>query len=186
MSQVSRPMQIALGATLLLLVVWFLALRPKSATTDDTAVAPVTPAQEAPTATPPAEEESPAAPAAPAAPRAVAARAFRPRPGDTAAVRSVRAALRARKAVAIGFVTPTVADARAVDVELRHVSSLGGRAAVFSVSIDELSRFGFITRGVDVTVAPTTIVIAPDRTATTIVGFADRFEIEQRLADALR
>jgi hypothetical protein len=178
-------MQIALGATVLLLIVWFLALRPKSPTAEETAVAPVTPAQEAPTAPPVDTEPETAAPTR-AERRAAARAATRPRPGDTAAVRNVRAALRDRKAIAIAFITPTVADARAVDEEIQHVSNFGGRAVTFSVPISDLSRYGFITRGVDVTVAPTTIVVAPNREATTIVGFADRFEIEQRLADALR
>src|SRR6185312_414416 len=46
MSQVSRPMQIALAATLLLAAVWFVALRPKgsNAGAPAAAVAPAAPA----------------------------------------------------------------------------------------------------------------------------------------------
>jgi hypothetical protein len=47
MSQVSRPMQIALGAALLFLVVWFVALRPKPATTEEAAAPAPAPAQTA-------------------------------------------------------------------------------------------------------------------------------------------
>jgi hypothetical protein len=53
------------------------------------------------------------------------------------------------------------------------------------VPIAQLSRYEFITREVAVTVAPTVVIVSPKRTATTIVGFADRGEIEQRLADAV-
>lgn len=114
-----------------------------------------------------------------AAATAAAARAAAPD------VRRVRAALRQRKAIAIAFVAPNVSDARAVAGEIKHVKGFDGRAVSLAVPIAQLSRFGFITRGVDVTVAPTTLIIAPNHEATTIVGFADRFEIEQRLADAL-
>src|SRR3954468_1819154 len=40
MSHVSRPMQVALAAVLLLLVVWFVALRPKPSSGEDAASAP--------------------------------------------------------------------------------------------------------------------------------------------------
>ena len=48
MSQVSRPMQIALLATLLLVVVWFVALRPKSPNGGATAATPAPSAHTAP------------------------------------------------------------------------------------------------------------------------------------------
>jgi hypothetical protein len=188
MSEISRPMQIALLATVLLAMVWFVALRPKGTSTEDAAPPPATPAQEAPSA------PSAAAPQAPVAeepsvdkpkPSPAARAAIRPQPGDSAEVRNVRAALRQHKAVALAFVTATSADARAVAREIRAVSNFGGRAAIFEVPLADLSDYGFITREVEVTVAPTTIVVGRDRRATAIVGFADRFEIEQRLADAL-
>jgi hypothetical protein len=165
--------------------VWFVALRPKGTSTD--APPPAAPAQEAPA-------PSAAAPQDPVAerpsvdepkPSAAARAAIRPQPGDSPEVRNVRAALRQRKAIAIAFVTATSADARAVTREIRHVSRFGGRAAVFEVPLADLADYSFITREVEVTVAPTTIVVGRDRRATAIVGFADRFEIEQRLADAL-
>jgi hypothetical protein len=93
-------------------------------------------------------------------------------------VGQVRAALRQRKAIAIAFVDPLIADARAVEQELRAVSLFDGKAFTTSVPLARLSQYGFITRGVEVTVAPT-------RKATAVVGAADRGEIEQRLADAL-
>ena len=100
-------------------------------------------------------------------------------------VRSVKAALRRHKAVAIAFVDPQTADARAVAREMGHVSTFGGRAVTLAVPLARLSDFAFITNSVEVTVAPTVVVVDRRRRATTIVGFADRGEIEQRLADAL-
>jgi hypothetical protein len=112
--------------------------------------------------------------------------ADRPRAHKAAGPASAaRAALRDHKALAIAFVDPFTADARAVEQELRHVSRFGGRAFLSSVPLADLVDYGFITRGVEVTVAPTVVIVAPNRTATTIVGFADRGEIEQRVADAL-
>lgn len=210
MSQVSRPMQVALLATLLFAVVWFVALRPKSST-DGGAPAPT--AQEAPAApgtegltgaideahdtvaeangegtadagsaaggaaAPAAGSQGGAVARGPASPAARRALVSLPPP--------VRTALRRHKALALAFVDPQTADARGVEQELRHVSRFAGRAVVLSAPISQLSRYGAITREVEVTVAPTVVIVAPDRTATTIVGFADRAEIEQRLADAL-
>jgi hypothetical protein len=197
-------MQIALVATLLFAVVWFVALRPKPA---DGGGTPAPAAREAPAA-PGTEgltgaveqaeeavatangESAPSEAAAPAAP-AAAERAARPaaRAARTEATAAgggiVGAALRRRQAVAIAFVDPRTADARAVREELRHVSRFGGRALALSVPISQLARYEFLTREIEVTVAPTVVIVSPQRTATTIVGFADRGEIEQGLADAL-
>ncbi len=100
-------------------------------------------------------------------------------------VQVARTALRQHKALAIAFVDPHTADARAVGQELRHVSHFGGRAVTLVAPLAQLSDYGFITRQVEVTVAPTVVIVDPRHRATTIVGFADRGEIEQRLADAL-
>lgn len=237
MSQVSRPMQIALAATLLLLAVWFVALRPKPSTVHEAAA----PAQPTPA---PASDAAPgtaglkraidkahgAVTTADAdAQRAQQSSADSPAPGTAAStqtdsstakahsgtattshdaragggsehasgghaasahaasaqVGAVKAALRHHNAVALAFVDPNTADARAVAREIRHVSHFGGRAVVLAVPLAQLSDFGFITSSVEVTIAPTVVIVDPRRQATTIVGFADRGEIQQRLADAL-
>jgi hypothetical protein len=232
MSQVSRPMQIALGATLLLLVVWFVALRPKSSSGGE-ASAPAPAAQPSSAGAAPGTEgltsaidkaqdavttangdaeraaqssaDAPAAstggadasagagsasaPAAPARSGAggngASARAST-RPIHThGPVASVRAALKLHKAVAIAFVDSATADSQAVERELLHVSHFGGRAFTIAVPLADLSDYGFITKSVEVTVAPTVVIVDPRHRAATIVGAADRVEIEQRLADAL-
>lgn len=172
-------MQIALVATMMFALLWFVALRPKSSG-GEAAPEPVPAAQ--------VEEQAAAQPEpAPApAPRAAPApRTSRPAARAAAGGGIVGAALRRGQAVAIAFVDPRTADARAVREELRHVSRFGGRAMTLSVPIAQLSRYEFLTREIEVTVAPTVVIVSPKRTATTIVGFADRAEIEQGLADAL-
>jgi hypothetical protein len=226
MSQVSRPMQIALGAAVLFLVVWMVALRPKSQSGGE-APAPAPAAQPSSSGAAPGAEglsraidkgrqavttangaaeqaagngtESPAtsggAPAAQAG--AGAAKPARVGKGGSghistkpihthSPVASVRAALRMHKAIAIAFVDSATADSRAVDRELLHVSRFGGRAFTLSVPLPDLSDYAFITSTVEVTVAPTVVIVDPRRHATTIVGATDRVEIEQRLADALK
>lgn len=225
-------MQVALGAVMLIAVLWFVALRPKPTSTGGSPASSAAPAQAAPTApgaagleravdkahgaadtasadaqraaSSDAESGSKAAAtpsgdshtaktshssaatatkttAHPAARGHVAAHK---RPADPN-VRRVRTALRQHKAIAIAFVSPQAADSRAVSQEIRHVSGFHGRAFSLSVPLSQLSRYGFITRGVDVAVAPTIVIVAPNHDATTISGFADRYEIQQRLADVL-
>ncbi len=234
MSQVSRPMQIALAATLLLAAVWFVALRPKSSSDGASAAAPAPAAAHttaagagaAPgvaglksaidkahgavaTASGDAQRAAHssadgAAPAATGAPTAKAtpAHAAASAPAvsgsghATAATRvshprvshqvaAVQSALRHHKAIAIAFVDPSTADARAVAQEMGHVSHFGGRALPLAVPLSQLSAYDFITNAVQVTVAPTIVIVDPHGHATTIVGFADGDEIAQRLADAL-
>jgi len=213
MSQVSRPMQIALGATLLLLAVWFVALRPKSQSGGE-AAAPAPAAQPSSSGAAPGvdglsraidkahdavttangTQNGADAPADSDSATANAARAGKGGGGriDTkpihthGPVASVRAALRMHKAIAIGFVDSATADSRAVDRELLHVSHFDGRAFTLSVPLADIADYGFITSTVEVTVAPTVVIVDPQRHATTIVGAADRGEIEQRLADALK
>jgi hypothetical protein len=188
MSQVSRPMQIAMAATLLFFAVWFVALRPKPTTES-----------EAPTPAPAPAVQPSSSGAAPAGAETVRERATSPTADDgpsahisrkpihtRGSVASVRAALRMHKAIAIAFVDSATADSRAVDRELLHVSRFGGRAFTLSVPLADVSDYAFITNSVEVTVAPTVVIVDPRRHATTIVGAADRVEIEQRLADALK
>jgi len=114
-----------------------------------------------------------------------AGHAARHRRGGGSEVGAVKAALRHHKAIAIAFVDPSTADGRAVAQEIGHVAGFGGRALAVAVPLTKLSDYDFITNRVEVTVAPTIVIVDRSRHATTIVGFADRGEIEQRLADAL-
>jgi hypothetical protein len=246
MSQVSRPMQIALAATVLLLAVWFVALRPKPSGDGGPAAsapAPAAQSQSSPSGAAPgaaglgraidkargavttangdaqraqrtSADRSPATPAV--SDSTAAGEATPPRSGvastshhtaaphhrthhrthrlsaaERAAIRNngtvaaVRAALRAHKAVAIAFVDSATADSQAVAREMLRVSHFHGRALVTTVELANVSDYPFVTKQVEVTVAPTVVIVDRLHRATTIVGAADRGEIEQRLADAL-
>jgi hypothetical protein len=54
-----------------------------------------------------------------------------------------------------------------------------------AVPVTEVSSFMVITNAVPVTSTPTLIVIDRDGNASTVNGFADRFEIAHRLDTAL-
>ena len=94
-------------------------------------------------------------------------------------------ALRAHKVLALLFYNATAADDQAVEGELAAASVNNARVVKLDVPVAELNRYPFITNRVQVNSSPTLILIDRSGQATTIVGFADRFEIAQRIADAL-
>ena len=98
---------------------------------------------------------------------------------------SVERALRARKVIALLFYNPAAADDRAVRLELAAVAAPGPQVLRLAVPLSELARYTVVTSQVPVEGSPTLVVIDRARQATTIVGFADRFEIAQRVSDAL-
>lgn len=77
------------------------------------------------------------------------------------------------------------ADDRAVRGALRSVSHRGGRVLVRSASINAVSRYGSITRGVEVLQAPTVIVVGPHGSARAFPGYTDSTEIDQAVSAAL-
>jgi hypothetical protein len=95
-------------------------------------------------------------------------------------------ALAANKVVALLFFNPPATDDQAVKQELAAVPSHGGKVAKLAVPLSELTRYPVVTNQVPVGVSPTLVLIDPDQQASTIAGFADRFEISQRVSDALR
>jgi hypothetical protein len=95
-------------------------------------------------------------------------------------------ALKANKVVALLFYNPLAADDKAVKAELALVPVHGGRVVKLAVPLSELARYTVVTNQVPVSVSPTLVLIDPDQQAATIVGFSDRFEIAQRVSDALR
>lgn len=101
-------------------------------------------------------------------------------------VNTVEQALRQNKVLALLFFNPLAADDRAVKAELAAVSTHGTKVVKLAVPITELSHFTAVTNQVPVNGSPTLVLIDRARQATTIVGFASLFEIQQRVADALR
>jgi hypothetical protein len=93
--------------------------------------------------------------------------------------------LKANKVIALLFYNSAAPDDRAVKDELAAVPLTGGKVVRLAVPIRELGRYPVVTTQVPVNGSPTLVIINPDQQATTIVGFADGFEIAQRIADAV-
>ena len=100
-------------------------------------------------------------------------------------VRLLESALSAHKVVAVLFYNPAAADDRAVEQELTAAAAPKGKVVKVAVPVSELSSFSVISNQVPVTIAPTLLIIDPAGQATSLTGFADRFEIAQRIQGAL-
>jgi hypothetical protein len=94
-------------------------------------------------------------------------------------------ALTAHKVLAVLFYNPYGSDDVAVKQELQSVPTHAGKVVKLTVPLSELSDYTAITNQVPVDLSPTLVIINPAGHATTITGFADTFEIEQRIDDAL-
>jgi hypothetical protein len=99
--------------------------------------------------------------------------------------KAVLAAISAHKVVALLFFNPAGADDTAVQHELATVSTGGGKVAKFAVPLSQLTHFGALTTRVPVDATPTLILINPQGAASSLIGFADKLEITQRISDAL-
>ncbi len=97
----------------------------------------------------------------------------------------VTRALASHRVLALLFYNPGGADDRAVKQELVAVPTHGHKVLKLAVPLNELTRYTVVTNQVPVNQSPTLVVIDPRGHAMTIVGFTDRFEIEQRVGDAL-
>jgi hypothetical protein len=93
-------------------------------------------------------------------------------------------AIAQHKVVGLLFYNPLASDDRAVKAELAAAATKAGVVKV-AVPVSDISTFKAITDTVPVSSSPTLIIIDRDGNASTITGFADRFEIGQRLGDAL-
>ena len=94
-------------------------------------------------------------------------------------------ALRSGKVLALLFYNGAAADDRAIKSELAAVPGHGRRVFKLAVPISELARYTVVTNQVQISSSPTLVIINRRHQAMTITGFADRFEIAQRIADAL-
>jgi hypothetical protein len=100
------------------------------------------------------------------------------------------------RAVVLLFYSARGLDDRAVRRAVADAERRGGRVVVKAVPVGRLGRYQAITRGAQVLQAPTTLVIAPGRTAKPVVGFTTTArvvsvrstttaEVDQAVADAL-
>jgi hypothetical protein len=106
-------------------------------------------------------------------------------PSAAARFAAVQRALGAHKVLALLFYNPAGADDRAVRQELATVPARGGRVFKLAVPLSEIQNYLPIVSRVPVNVSPTLVLIAPGGQADEIVGYADPFEISQRVDDAL-
>jgi pyruvate/2-oxoglutarate dehydrogenase complex dihydrolipoamide acyltransferase (E2) component len=211
---ISRPLLILMAATVALMGLWVVALRPKpvavkdtplaatqqiskakaAAATSDAANAKVqaatggsaAPAAAAPAAAKPATPAAKAA-AKPAAATPNAAAKAQPAKRDIGKIRDAAVVrdLKAGKVVVLLFWNPQGADDLAARGALRDLDLHGGKVVVRVVPITRVAQYESITSGVKVAQSPTTLVIGRKGTTRVIVGLTERREISQAVGDAL-
>lgn len=98
----------------------------------------------------------------------------------------VRQALQQHKVLALLFYNPAAADDRAVNAEMSLIPTQGGRVVKLTVPVQQLGRYADLLNQVPVNFSPTLVLINRADQAQEIAGFADPFEIAQRVAVALR
>lgn len=98
---------------------------------------------------------------------------------------AVQRALHRHKVLALLFYNPAAPDDRAVESELRGVPTHGAKVFKLAIPLSEINSYIAITNQVPVNLSPTLVLIAPNGATDEIVGYADPFEISQRVDDAL-
>jgi hypothetical protein len=178
MDRVSRPLLVALAATVAFFAFWLISLRPQPVAVD--AGAPPAPA-----AAPDVPAEGAAAPAAatarvPAPVRATpdtASRGSR----DAAVMRDIRSG----KVVVMLFWNARGADDRATRAAVGGLDRHRGKVAVHVSGVSRVGDYPSITQGVTISQSPTTVVVGRDRRARVIVGLSEPHELSQAVRDAL-
>jgi hypothetical protein len=213
MDQVSRPLLIALAATVALLAIWFVALRPKPVSVDATPLAPTqaipqakqaaassdaanaqtqaasAAAGQATTAAPAATTTAPAAGAGttttPAAAPAATATDSSQSASDGPRDAAILRDIRDHKVVVVLFWNATAADDIATRGAIRDLDLHGGAVAVHVVPISRVGEYPAITQGVTIAQSPTTLVIDRKRRTRVIAGLSEPQELAQAVGDAL-
>lgn len=159
------------------------------------AKAPTT-TQSAPAATTPKSQSAPSNKPAPAS--AAASGAAVPKSSAAAApslpqsasrptgLALVAQALQDHKVLALLVYNPAAADDRAVNSELRSIPTHGGKVVKLTVAAGQLGGYSSLLNEVPVNFSPTLVLIDRNRQANEIAGFADSYEIAQRVDAALR
>jgi hypothetical protein len=205
MDQVSRPLLIVFAATIALVAIWLIALKPKPPAVERTPLAPtkaVAPAKQAAAtadaATAKLQTAANAADGTAAAPDATKAgadattqaRATKPSLAAGAKAASRRDAtvlrdIRAKKVVVMLFWNADGADDIATRGVIRGLDRRNGKVAVHVVPIRRVGEYDSVTRGVHVVQSPTTIVIDRQRRTRVITGLTEPQELQQAVGDAL-
>jgi hypothetical protein len=213
MSQISPPLRIALVAAIAFLAVWMVALRPSDEAAEPAAPVPNVqsgaPAESAPgevaqqaqtaanateASSAPVAGEAPEA-AATAGSTAAAAGSTQATPvsgGDPEAAKDsglptpILRAIADEKVLVLLFWNPRGGDDRAQRTAIRNLPRHGGKVYTHVANVKDVSRYASITRGVNLSQSPTTVVVDPKLGATPLVGFSARYEVDQIVSDALR
>jgi hypothetical protein len=148
----------------------FFVTKRSSSTESSVPAAP--PAAEAPAAQPstppPAQPESKAGPAGRGLPA------------------PVKRALDARKVVAILFWNPRAVDDRSVKASVEAVPRRGGKVAVFSDRVKNLSRYTRISTATSIVTTPSLVIVNRKGEAEVVTGYLDRQTVAQYVKNALR
>ncbi len=97
----------------------------------------------------------------------------------------VTRALQQHKVLALLVYNPAAADDREVNSELKSIPTRGGKVVKLSVPVQSLGSFSSLLNEVPVNFSPTLVLIDRNLQADEIAGFADSFEIAQRVDAAL-
>ncbi len=209
MDHVSRPLLIVLAATVALLTLWIVALRPQPVDVDSTPLAPtkaISQAEQAAAisnganaklqaaagqaATPAQDAATPATPPAVATPRATssqggapakAAKRTRAARGDAAVVQAVKRG----KVVVLLFWNAKAADDIATRGALRGLDRHDGKVVVRVARIEDVAKYPSVTKGVKIAQSPTTVIIGRKRHTRVISGLSEPRELAQAVGDAL-
>lgn len=185
MDQVSRPMLIALAATLCFAAAWMTVLRPKAETGGQAAEVPApVSGSAAPASAPPAEPAGGAA-AKPAAKSAKpAAKPAEPaaKPAKPAVKPTARAAATSPPKATVLLFSGRGADDRVAREVVAGLDRRGLR--VVSGSLADVADHRDVLGSVTVRIAPTIVVIGADGTARRIEGLPDAAQLRQALAEA--
>lgn len=103
----------------------------------------------------------------------------------TTGVALVGQALDQHKVLALLFYNPAAPDDREVHAELSAIPTHAGKVVKLAVPLPQLGAYASLLNQMPVNFSPTLILINRDRKALEIAGFADSFEIAQRVAVAL-
>lgn len=170
MSIETLPRPVLLGIIGVVAVGGLFLVTKRSSSTDSSVPAPP-PAAEAPAtspSTPPAKPESKAGPAGRGLPA------------------PVKRALDARKVVAILFWNPRAVDDRSVKASVEALPRRGGKVAVFSDRVKNLSRYTRISTATSIVTTPSLVIVNRKGEAEVVTGYLDRQTVAQYVKNALR
>ena len=207
MDQVSRPLLIVLAATVCLMAVWVVALRPKPPAVESTPLAPTqaipkanqasaisdaanaklqaATGNEAPSAAQPAAPSNAAAPQKAATPRAAPPVSGAKRAVAERRNAAILGAVKQGRVVVLLFWNPDAADDVATRGALRLIDRHGGKVAVRVAPISDVASYTSVTRGVKIAQSPTTVIIGRKGRTRVIAGLTEPKEISQAVSDAL-